>query len=61
VLPGVLAVSALHEYAGPHHGHPFKHMWILTVVAVAVVVSVAVWIYRRRNGGGGVVAAKPPA
>nr|WP_249806400.1 DedA family protein [Bradyrhizobium sp. 1] len=58
VLPGVLAVSALHEYAGPHHGHPFKHMWILTVVGVAIVVGVAVWIYRRRNGGG-VAAAKP--
>lgn len=43
VLPGVLAVSALHEYAGlPHHGHPYKHMWILTVVGVAIVVGLAV-------------------
>ncbi|MDH6259994.1 DedA family protein [Bradyrhizobium sp. BR13661] len=51
VLPGVLAVSALHEYAGlPHHVHLFKHMWILTVTAVAIVVGVAAWIYRRRNG-----------
>ncbi|MGY3354849.1 membrane protein DedA with SNARE-associated domain [Bradyrhizobium sp. GM0.4] len=59
VLPGVLAVSALHEYAGlPHHGHPYKHMWILTVVGVAIVVGLAVWIYRRRNGGG-VAVAKP--
>jgi membrane-associated protein len=59
VLPGVLAVSALHEYAGlHHHGHVGKHIWILGVVAVAIVVSVAVWIYRRRNGGG-VAAAKP--
>lgn len=59
VLPGVLAVSALHEYAGlPHHGHPYKHMWILTVVGVAIAVGVAVWIYRRRNGGG-VAAVKP--
>jgi len=59
VLPGVLAVSAFHEYFGvPHHGHPFKHIWILTVAAVAIVGGVAVWIYRRRNGGG-VAAAKP--
>src|SRR6476659_9360622 len=38
VLPGVLAVSALHSYGGlPHHGHPFKHIWILMVVAVAII------------------------
>jgi membrane protein DedA with SNARE-associated domain len=61
VLPGVLAVTALHEYAGlPHHEHHFKHMWILTVVGVAIVVGVAVWIYRRRNAGG-VAEAKPQA
>ena len=31
VLPGVLAVSVLHEYAGlHHHGHVGKHIWILT-------------------------------
>ena len=61
VLPGVLAVSAFHEYFGvPHHGHPIKHMWILTVCAVAIVVGVTVWIYRRRQNGG-VAAVKPPA
>jgi membrane-associated protein len=61
VLPGVLAVSALHQYFGvPHHGHSFKHIWILTVVVVAIVLGVAVWIYRRRNGGG-VATAKRPA
>ncbi|OPY93638.1 hypothetical protein A5906_17755 [Bradyrhizobium sacchari] len=59
VLPGVLAVSALHEYAGlHHHGHVGKHIWMLTVVAVAIVGGVAVWLYRRRNGGG-VAEAKP--
>lgn len=59
VLPGVLAVSALHEYFGlPHHGHPFKHIWILTVVGVAIVVGVGLWFIRRRNGGS-VAAAKP--
>lgn len=59
VLPGVLAVSALHEYAGlHHHSHIGKHIWILTVVAVAIVVGVTVWFFRRRQGGG-VAKAKP--
>lgn len=59
VLPGVLAVSALHEYAGlHHHGHIGKHIWILTVMAVAIVVGVTVWFFRRRQGGG-VAKAKP--
>jgi membrane protein DedA with SNARE-associated domain len=59
VLPGVLAVSVLHEYAGlPHHGHIGKHIWILTVIGVAIVLGLAVWIYRRRNGGD-VAVAKP--
>ncbi|RXH34405.1 DedA family protein [Bradyrhizobium zhanjiangense] len=59
VLPGVLAVSALHEYAGlHHHGHVGKHIWILTVVAVAIVVGVGLWFIRRRHGSG-VAEAKP--
>ena len=59
VLPGVLAVSALHEYAGlPHHEHIGKHIWIFTVVGVAIVVGLAIWTVRRRHGGG-VAAAKP--
>jgi membrane-associated protein len=58
VLPGVLAVSALHDYAGlSHHAHVGKHIWILSVIGVAVVLSIAVWLIRRRNGG--VAAAKP--
>ncbi|WP_354108102.1 DedA family protein [Bradyrhizobium sp. S3.12.5] len=60
VLPGVLAVSAFHQYFGvPHEGHPGKHIWILTVVAVAIVLGVTVWIIRRRNGDGIAAAAKP--
>lgn len=61
VLPGVLAVSAFHQYFGlPHHGHPFKHMWILTVAVVAIIGSLGVWYYRRRQNGV-VTAAKPRA
>ncbi|MET4802106.1 DedA family protein [Bradyrhizobium sp. LB11.1] len=61
VLPGVLAVSAFHEYFGvAHQGHPGRHIWILTVVGVAIMLGVGVWIYRRRNGGS-VAAVKPRA
>ena len=61
VLPGVLAVSALHEYAGlPHHGHIGKHIWILTVVSIAIVLGLVVWTIRRRHGSG-VAPAKPQA
>ena len=53
VLPGVLAVSALHEYAGlPHHGGIAKHYWMLPVIGGALIVALAIWTIRRRNGGG---------
>jgi len=52
VLPGVLAVSALHHYAGiPHHTGVGKHYWMLIVVGGALVVALAVWVIRRRHGG----------
>jgi membrane protein DedA with SNARE-associated domain len=52
VLPGVLAVSALHEYAGiPHHTGAGKHYWILAVIGGALIVALAIWIIRRRHGG----------
>jgi membrane protein DedA with SNARE-associated domain len=52
VLPGVLAVSALHRYGGfaPHAGVA-KHYWILTVVVGALIVALASWVIRRRRGG----------
>nr|WP_249797898.1 DedA family protein [Bradyrhizobium sp. 199] len=60
VLPGVLAVSALHEYAGLHHHvHVGKHIWMLTVVGFAIALGLAIWTVRRRHGSG--VAAKPRA
>jgi len=49
VLPGVLAVSALHEYAGmPHHQHTGKHLWMLAVFATSII-ALGVWTLRRRR------------
>ena len=53
VLPGVLAISALHEYGGlPHHGWIARHYWILVVIGCALIGALALWFIRRRNGGG---------
>ena len=52
VLPGVLAVSALHQYAGlPHHEHVGKHLWMLAVFAAAII-ALGVWTLRRRRPKG---------
>jgi membrane protein DedA with SNARE-associated domain len=52
VLPGVLAVSALHRYVGftPHAGIA-KHYWILTVIVGALIVALVSWAIRRRRSG----------
>ena len=58
VLPGVLAVSALHQYAGlPHHEGAGKHLWMLAVLGGALVVALGVWTLRRRHGSGAVEPA----
>ena len=60
VLPGVLAISALHQYAGiPHHAGIAKHYWILAVIGGALIVALATWTIRRRHGGGRIEPAKP--
>jgi membrane protein DedA with SNARE-associated domain len=61
VLPGVLAVSALHRYGGftPHEGIA-KHYWILAVIAGALIVTLATWLIRRRRGGGAIEPAIQP-
>jgi len=51
VLPGVVAVSALHEY-GTGVG---KHYWIVLVPGGALIVALASWLIRRRYAG-----LKPP-
>jgi membrane protein DedA with SNARE-associated domain len=58
VLPGVLAVSALHRYAGlPHHAGNARHIWILTVIGGALIVALTTWTIRRRHGGGAMESA----
>jgi membrane-associated protein len=60
VLPGVLAISALHEYAGvPHHQGIGKHLWMTAVIGGALIVALGYWIGRRRRGSGVVEPAKP--
>ena len=48
VLPGVLAVSALHRYGGlPHHTGAAKYYWILAVIGVALIAWLVTWAIRR--------------
>jgi membrane protein DedA with SNARE-associated domain len=59
VLPGVLAVSALHRYAGlPLHEHVGKHLWMIAVIGGAMIVALVYWTVRRRHGGGAIGPAK---
>jgi membrane protein DedA with SNARE-associated domain len=52
VLPGVLAISALHQYAGiPHHTGLGKYYWMLAVIGGALIIALVTWIFRRRHGG----------
>jgi membrane protein DedA with SNARE-associated domain len=52
VLPGVLAISALHKYTGiPHHTGIGKHYWMLAVVGGALIIALATWAFRRWHGG----------
>jgi membrane-associated protein len=51
VLPGVVAVSMLHQYAGISHETGIgKYYWMLSVIGGAVIVGLAVWTIRRRHG-----------
>ena len=58
VLPGVLAVSVLHQYGLSHHEHVGKHLWMWAVAGGAVVLALGVWTIRRRHGGGIIEPAK---
>jgi membrane protein DedA with SNARE-associated domain len=51
VLPGVVAISALHRYGGiPHHAG-LKFYWIVAVIVAAVIVALVAWAIRRRQNG----------
>jgi membrane protein DedA with SNARE-associated domain len=61
VLPGVLAVSALHQYAGlPHHSGAAKLFWIVAVIGGALIIALATWLIHRRQGGGLIDPAAEP-
>ncbi len=50
VLPGVLAVRAMHEYAGlPLHAGIARHYWVIAVIAGAVIAWLITWVIRRRR------------
>jgi LPXTG-motif cell wall-anchored protein len=49
VLPGVLAISALHEYGGIPKHSGLKHYWMLAVIGGALMIGLAVWLIRRRR------------
>jgi membrane protein DedA with SNARE-associated domain len=51
VLPGVLAISALHRYAGIPHHVGLKPYWILAVIGGAMIVAIVTWAIRRRQNG----------
>jgi len=50
VLPGVLAISALHQYGGiPHHSGVGKHYWMIAVFTGAVIAGLATWWWYRHR------------
>jgi len=61
VLPGVVAVSALHKYieAAPQSGVA-KHYWMLSVFGCALFIALVTWTIRRRHGGGAIEPVVEP-
>ena len=60
VLPGVLAISVLHEYGGiPHHTGTGKHYWMMAVICGAVIAGLATWWWHRRQRVAAVSASRP--
>jgi membrane protein DedA with SNARE-associated domain len=59
VLPGVLAVSALHKYGFEPHAGFAKHYWILAVIGGATIIALVTWAIRRWSGSDLRPAATP--
>lgn len=50
VLPGVLAVTALHRYGGlADHAGAGRHIWIPGIVIAAACVGLGTWWWHRRK------------
>jgi membrane-associated protein len=52
VLPGVVAISALHRLGGIPHHVGLKHYWMIAVIVGASIVALVTWAIRRRENGG---------
>lgn len=51
ILPGVLAVSVLHQYGGlGHYAAIAKHYWMPAVLAAAAIAGLVTWWVRHRRG-----------
>lgn len=51
VLPGVLAISALHRYGGIPRHVGLKHYWMVAVILGAIIVAIVTWVVHRRQNG----------
>ncbi|MBV9984687.1 DedA family protein [Bradyrhizobium sp.] len=51
VLPGVLAISALHRYGGIPHHVSLKPYWMIAVIVGALIAALVTWAIRRRQNG----------
>ncbi len=51
VLPGVLAIAALHRYGGIPHHVGLQPYWVMAVIAGALIVALVAKIVRGRQNG----------
>lgn len=49
ILPGVVAITALHRYGGVPHHVGLKPYWIVAVIGGASIVALVAWMIRRRQ------------
>jgi membrane protein DedA with SNARE-associated domain len=51
VLPGIVAISALHRFGGVPHHVELRHYWMVAVIVGAAIVALITWALRRRQNG----------